>query len=73
MKFRKQDQVKLMHRLDTTLMELLKDPAANATAIASREEQLLPIYTQARPRARPLHARVSCMLTHPACLQCKYT
>ena len=52
-KFRKQDQVKLMQRLDPTMQGLMADPAANAAAIAAREEALLPIYTQARGRSAP--------------------
>jgi hypothetical protein len=45
-KFRKGDQLKTMHRLDTQLVALDKDPEANKEAIKAREEQLLPVYLQ---------------------------
>lgn len=60
-KFRKQDQIKMMHRLDPKLIELLADPAMNAAAIQAREEQLLPIYTQIAHEFADLHDRAGRM------------
>jgi len=60
-KFRKQDQLKLMHRLDSQLAALLTDPVANAGAIAAREELLLPIYTQIAHEFADLHDRAGRM------------
>ena len=60
-KFRKQDQIKLMHRLDDTLAGLLADPVKNADAIAAREAALLPIYTQIAHEFADLHDRAGRM------------
>jgi acetyl-CoA carboxylase/biotin carboxylase 1 len=60
-KFRKADQVKLMHRLDSSLKTLDADAAGNAGAIASREEALLPFYTQVAHEFADLHDRAGRM------------
>jgi acetyl-CoA carboxylase/biotin carboxylase 1 len=60
-KFRKADQIKLMHRLDAKLKELDADAAGNAAAIAAREEALLPFYTQVAHEFADLHDRAGRM------------
>lgn len=60
-KFRRQDQIKTMHRLDKNLIELdakLGEAVSGEKAtqikneIQAREEMLLPLYLQARPSSR---------------------
>jgi len=65
-KFRAQQQVQLMHRLDDTLIQLDKELAAKAddeikAKIAAREEQLLPLYTQIACEFADLHDRTGRM------------
>jgi len=60
-KFRKNDQLKLMHRLDSTLKGLSADAVGNAAAIAAREETLLPFYTQVAHQFADLHDRAGRM------------
>jgi len=60
-KYRKGDQIKLMHRLDAQLIELSKDKEANAAAIEAREGTLLPVYLQIAHEFADLHDRAGRM------------
>jgi len=60
-KYRKGDQVKLMHRLDPQLIELSQDKVANADAIKVREDALLPVYLQIAHEFADLHDRAGRM------------
>ena len=61
-KFRDKDQKAAMHRLDPVLLELDQEPEANRDEIASREAQLLPMYTQVAHEFADLHDRSGRML-----------
>ena len=56
-KFRQKDQLLTMHRMDSELMELDKNPEANHDAIKKRENALLPMYTQVAHEFADLHDR----------------
>lgn len=65
-KFRKQDQIKTMHRLDPKLIELEAKIAAATDAslilsikqeVQAREDQLLPLYLQIAHEFADLHDR----------------
>eukprot|EP00959_Pyramimonas_sp_CCMP1952_P104353 2180923-Pyramimonas_sp.AAC.5 len=60
-KYRKNDQLKLMHRIDPTLIALDADKVANADAIKQREDSLLPVYLQIAHEFADLHDRAGRM------------
>jgi len=60
-KYRKNDQVALMHRIDPQLIKLDEDKEANAEAIKAREDALLPVYLQIAHEFADLHDRAGRM------------
>jgi acetyl-CoA carboxylase / biotin carboxylase 1 len=56
-KFRQKDQLATMHRIDTEMIELDKNPEVNKDAIKKRENTLMPMYTQVAHEFADLHDR----------------